>query len=318
MTIGQTTTQLSTVIEHSLRRAGVPPEAQTPEIVDTAKNNLFFILANFTNKGMTYWAIDEALLTISEGATRNALPSGTTDVLNANYRRNTVLATSLDTTVATSISRDFGSVSTVVMFKLNSTFVGTITIATNSGSGYTTHSTITHDGSSKWYVLDPTISTRYFRLSVASGTFTVTELVTVSAYADVPMYRMNRDQYSTLPNKHTKSHPLQFLFDRKVAPDMVLWPSPSVDAITNCIQIYRNHQIADVGSLTSSLEIPNRWYEATIWGLAQNMSVELPGTPPDRIQLCIMMADKTLNEAQMEERDNSPISFTPNIGVYTV
>jgi hypothetical protein len=28
------------------------------------------------------------------------------------------------------------------------------------------------------------------------------------------------------------------------------------------------------------------------------------------------MADKTLNEAQTEERDNSPISFTPNIGVY--
>lgn len=317
MTIGQTVIQLSTVVEHALRRAGVPPEVQTPEIIDMAKNNLFFILTNFANKGMTYWCIDDQLLTLTEGLTRNSLPAGTVDILNANYRRNTVVETLLDTAAATSLIRDFGVTSTVTMIKLNSSFVGNVTIATNNGISYVDHSTIAHDGTSKWYVIDPTISTRYLKLYIATGTLTVTELVTVSSYTDVQMYRMNRDQYTTLPNKHTKNTPLQFLFDRQVSPEMVLWPSPSATSKTDCIQIYRNHQIADVGSLTSSLEIPSRWYEATIWGLSQNVAIELPGTPPDRIQLCIAMADKTLNEAQVEERDNSPISFSPNIGVYT-
>ena len=317
MTIGQTLIQLSTVVEHALRRAGVPAEAQTPEIIDTAKNNLFFILTNFANKGMTYWCIDDQLLTITEGLTRNRLPDGTVDVLNTNYRRNTVVETSLDTADSTSLIRDFGETATVTMIKLDSSFVGNVTIAVDEGAGYYDHSVITHNGTSKWYVIDPTISAQYIKLYIATGTLTVTELVTVSSYTDVPMYRMNRDQYATLPNKHVKDHPLQFMFDRQVSPEMVLWPSPSAAAETNCIQIYRNHQIADVGSLTESLEIPNRWYEATIWGLAQNMAVELPGTKPDRIQLCMTMADKSLNEAQVEERDNSPISFSPNIGVYT-
>lgn len=316
MTIGQTSIQLSTVVEHALRRAGIPPEAQTPEIVTTAKNNLFFILTNFANRGMTYWCVDEEFLTLSEGATRNSLPDGTVDILNANYRHNVVVETSLDTTATSSLIRDFGAVSTVVMIKINSAFIGDITVATDGGTGYVDHSVITHDGSSKWYVIDPTISTQYLKLYISSGTLTITELVTVSAYTDVPMYRMNRDQYATLPNKHTKSDPLQFLFDRQVSPEIVLWPSPSAAAETNCVQFYRNHQIADVGSLTSSLGIPNRWYEATVWGLAQNLAMELPGVQIERAQLCMSMAEKTLNEVQIEERDNSPISFTPNIGVY--
>jgi len=319
MTIGQTSIKLSTILEHALRRVGIPAEAQTPEIVDTAKNNLFFILTNYANKGMNYWCVEQQFLTLVQGQLRNTLPDGTTDILNANYRKlTTTTGTVADATTSTSIIRQFSAATKTLMFKLDSSFSGTVIIATSTaGVSYTTHSTITHDGTSKWYSVDPTIEDVYLKLSVASGTFTVTELVTVSAYTDIPLYRSNRDNYSNLPNKQTQDHPLQFWLDRQVSPVMVLWPAPSSASTDNCIQYYRSHQISDIGALTAELDLPVRWYEATIWGLAQNLAFELPGVSPERVTLCSNMAMQTLNDAQCEERDNSPISLSPNIGVYT-
>jgi hypothetical protein len=316
MTIGQTNIKLSTVLEHALRRAGIPPEAQTPEIVSTAKTNLFFILNNFSNRGMTYWCVNEEFLTLTEGGVRNEMPAGTIDILNANYRKMTTIS-GTDTLAATSMTRVFAETTTIQMFKIAVPFVGTITVSTSDDDvTYTTRSTHTHDGTTKWYAVDPAVSALYFRISVSAGSFVPTELVTVSGYIDVPMFRMNRDQYAMMTNKHTKDNPLQYWFDRQISPAMMLWPAPSSAATANCVHVFRNHQIADVGSLTSSVEIPNRWHEATVWALAQNMAVELPNTPPDRIRMCIDMAEKSLNEVQIEERDNSVIEFTPNIGVY--
>jgi len=316
MTIGQTSVKLDTIIEHALRRAGISAESQTPSIIDTAKNNLFFILTNFANKGMTYWCVDEQLLTINEGRPSISMPTGTIDVYNANYRRMTTTA-GTDVSSATAIVRQFDEETSTVMFQFNSSYVGTITIATSDDDvTYTDHSTFTHDGTNKWYTVDDLLSTTYLKFYSVDA-ITVTSLVTVSGYTDLPMYRMNRDQYASMPNKSSKGDPLQYWFDRQVTPTMNLWPAPNNASTANCIQLYRNHQIADVGTLDEELEIPNRWLEATIWGLAENLAFEIPGVQAERANMCMQKAASTLNDAQTEERDNSPIQWGVNIGVYT-
>jgi hypothetical protein len=73
----------------------------------------------------------------------------------------------------------------------------------------------------------------------------------------------------------------------------------------------------DVGSLTDELEIPQRWYEATVMMLSHRMSLELPGVQMDRVGYLEKMAAQYLMEAEQEERDKSPIYFAPNISVYT-
>jgi hypothetical protein len=47
------------------------------------------------------------------------------------------------------------------------------------------------------------------------------------------------------------------------------------------------------------------------------MSLELPQVGMDRVQYLEAQADKYLNLAEAEERDKSPIYFSPAIGVYT-
>jgi hypothetical protein len=81
--------------------------------------------------------------------------------------------------------------------------------------------------------------------------------------------------------------------------------------------VWYQRQIMDVGALTDQLEIPQRWYEATLMMLSHRMSLELPQVAMDRVGYLEKMAEKYLYEAEQEERDKSPIYFAPNISVYT-
>jgi hypothetical protein len=65
------------------------------------------------------------------------------------------------------------------------------------------------------------------------------------------------------------------------------------------------------------LQIPQRWYLAVVNMLAHQMSMELPQVDMARIQYLEAQSEKTLALAEAEERDRSPIYFSPNIGVYT-
>ena len=69
--------------------------------------------------------------------------------------------------------------------------------------------------------------------------------------------------------------------------------------------------------LSGQIEIPQRWYLAIQNMLAHQMAMELPNVAPERIAYCELQAEKYFNMAEQEERDKSPIYFSPNISVYT-
>ena len=73
----------------------------------------------------------------------------------------------------------------------------------------------------------------------------------------------------------------------------------------------------DVGTLVQELEVPQRWYEAIVSGLASKMALELIEVNPDIIPMLDQKAASALAIAQSEERDNSPTYLTPNISMYT-
>jgi hypothetical protein len=131
------------------------------------------------------------------------------------------------------------------------------------------------------------------------------------------MSRLNRDDYTNLPNKNfTANQPFQYWFDRTIPePTIFLWPTPN-DAFVQ-MTVWYSRQIMDVGALTNELEIPQRWYEAVVMNLAHRLSLELPQVPMDRVVYLEKMAAQYLNEAEQEERDKSPIYYAPNISVYT-
>jgi hypothetical protein len=169
-----------------------------------------------------------------------------------------------------------------------------------------------------WYDIETGQNCQYYRMRATNGgTLVVRELFFGNNSTEITMARLNRDDYTNLPNKNfTANQPFQFWLTRTLPlSQMNLWPVPS-DSFVQVV-VWYSRQVMDVGALTDELEIPQRWYMAILNMLAHQMALELPAIDPSRIQYLAALAEKSFNLAEQEERDKSPIYFAPNIAVYS-
>jgi hypothetical protein len=169
-----------------------------------------------------------------------------------------------------------------------------------------------------WTDIDNGQNVGFYRIRAYNGTtLSLRELYFGNNSTEITMSRLNRDDYTNLPNKNfTANQPFQFWFNRTIPQSQIwLWPTPQ-NAFYQ-MTVWYSRQIMDVGDLYGELEIPQRWYMAVVSMLAHQMSQELPGVDLNRVQYLEGQAAKYLSMAEEEERDKSPIYFAPNIGVYT-
>ena len=351
-TVGTTVIDVQTLIDHGARRCGKLAEELTSEQVLASKNSLFFLLSNLINIGIQYWAIEKKVFGLQADKYVYDLPLGGVDVLNALYRRmNRPTPNSLGgyassaggtvgnafdsetTTICTQTSAN-GSIS-VDYGTDNEVYVGSIGVLPGTSGSFnvvfeystdgSTWSTLYSPGATTWvdnewlwYDITAGQTVQYYRMRETGGnTLSVRELYFGNNSTEITMARLNRDDYTNLPNKNfTANQPFQFWFDRTIPQASIyLWPVPSDPFVQ--MTVWYSRQIQDVGALSGELEIPQRWFEATVMMLAHRMSLELPGVDLNRIQYLEGQADKYLNIVEQEERDKSPIYFAPNISVYT-
>lgn len=135
---------------------------------------------------------------------------------------------------------------------------------------------------------------------------------------EITIARINRDDYINLPNKTFQGRPLQYWYDRqRDIPIMTLWPSPNLAASMNQITIWRKRYIMDIGGVNDVLDIPQRWFDAVVYNLALSLAEVRPEVDPSIIPMVGQRANSSLLTAMQEERDNSPIYWTPNLRGYT-
>ena len=346
-TVGQTVISVQNLIDHGARRAGKLAEELTVEQVNAAKDSLFYLLSNLANRGIQYWCIDKTVIGLTPDKYIYELPVGTVDVLNSNFRTvfdNTTGGYSSSGVAANAFDQQYTNICQlanntgvigIANGPNNGIYVGTVGILPAVSGSVTLHietsvdgvlwTTLYSPGATTWvagtwiyYDLDPSATNPYWRIRQSSGiNMGVYQVVFGSNATEIPLARMNRDDYTNLPNKNfTNNRPLQFWFDRTIPrPAMYLWPSPNTYAPQ--LVVWRHRQIQDVGSLSGELEIPQRWYLAIQNMLAHQMAMELPMIDAARITYCEQQADKYWQMAEQEERDKSPIYFAPNISYYT-
>jgi hypothetical protein len=351
-TIGETVINVQTLIDHGARRCGKLAEELTSEQQLSARQSLFFLLSHLGNKGINYWAINKKVFGLKADQYIYTMPLGCIDVLNVLYRtmnRPTgsytssaggVVANVYDNNVDTWCQQTSANGNISIYYGTdNPIYAGSIGILPYiAGGGSATWSIIFEysvDGTTwntlddlgqivvtdnqwVWTDIDPGQSVMYYRVRAYSGTtLALREFYVGNNSREIQMSRLNRDDYTNLPNKNfTANQPYQFWFDRTIPqPTVYLWPTPSDPFIQ--MTVWYQRQIMDVGALTDELEIPQRWYEAVQFMLAHRMSLELPQVAMDRVGYLEKMAEKYLFEAEQEERDKSPIYWAPNISVYT-
>lgn len=315
-TIGQTTISTSKVLEHALRRAGVKTSSQTPETVSIASECLYLLLSHFANKGINLWCIDKKFLGYAVGQKNYTLPVGTNDILNVLHATPTVVA---DTTLQGNVL-SFATPNTLVRIGVRFSVlpVADAVISTSpDGVVFTDRCAInvtetTELGRLYWFELDPSVLCQ--QVSVTGGT--VSEIVCATSVSEIPVPPLSRDTYSSYPDKEKQSSVITgYLFNKNLNTSVTVWPVPSDGYRHMTVWVHR--QIQDVGRLTQTLAIPQRWFEATIIHLAIRLVLELPEADSQRITILQQLASEFTLEAANEETDSAPIYIQPNISAYT-
>lgn len=351
-TVGETVVTVQALIDEGARRSGKLASELSAEQIISAKQSLFMVLSNLINLGIQYFALEKQVIGLLANQQQYTLPVGANDVLNALYRymqRPTGIYTSsdgqnpanaFDQNTSTWFQQNTPNGNILVDYGLNNPqYIGSIGFmpyiagggsgswsfayqASPDGVNWQTIGTYTNqtvvDGEWLWLDIDPGANTEFYRVQAFNGTtLGVREFFLGTFSTEITMSRLNRDDYTNLPNKNfTANDPYQYWFDRTIpVPTLYMWPVPST-SFTQAT-VWYSRQIQDVGQLSGKLAVPDRWLLAIQTMLAHQMAQSIPGVDLQRILYLEKQAEKYFGQAELEERDRSPIYFAPNIAPYS-
>lgn len=344
--ISQQTFPVYKIVEMAYRRCGIPSDAITDEMAQIGRDHLFLMFSSWANEGTNLWCIEKTIVGVYPGQTQYTLPVGTVDVLNSTVRvfdrPSGGLETSSDGgTVSYAFDGDVDTSCTQTAPDGNISYdaiddllvqcvgfmpgaTGTLAPVVEASLDGTSWETRADFGSGTytdrdWYWLDLTNTrpARFWRLrETGGGTLDIREFVICTNVSEIPTTRLNKDDYINLPVKNIESKPLQYWFDRqRDQPVVYVWPVP--DNTYYQLVFWRYRHIMDPGTAQNEVDVPQRWIDAVVKGLAARVILEAPKADMNRIQFLVDDAQKAFLLANNEERDASPIYFSPNISVYT-
>jgi hypothetical protein len=313
------------------------------EMASIARDNLFLMQSAWATLGVNLWCVEKIVMPVYPNQPTVTLPVGTLTVLNAMYRTLSRLdgavssaggtasyATDGDTTTiltqtapAGNVSVDAGGdtvVSTVGYLPGTTSTLQLVWEYSTDNSTWTTLLAVASanytNGEWTWWDIAAPVSARYYRLRAVAGTIVAREIVFGHSAYEITMADLNQDQYVAMPNKQMTGQPLQFWLDRqRDQPVMYLWPVPSNTFAQ--IVVWRHRYIQDVGTAQNDLDVPQRWLDAVVTGLAARMAMELPGIPDSRIGMLESRAAMALQAVSDAESGTGPMQLVSNITVYT-
>ena len=136
---------------------------------------------------------------------------------------------------------------------------------------------------------------------------------------DINISRISVDTYSTIPNKNAQGRPIQVWINRQSGatepgtgvayPQINVWPAPEQSNYYTFVY-WRLRRIQDVGSGTTTQDIPFRFLPCMVAGLAYHLSKKVPGAL-ERSQMLKMEYEELWQQAADEDREKAPLRIAP-------
>lgn len=134
-----------------------------------------------------------------------------------------------------------------------------------------------------------------------------------STQIDTYLYALSRTEYASLSEKQSQAKPSQYWYDRLISPTITMYPTPDGNGPYQ-LSYYRFRQIQDsVLSGAQQPEVPVRWLDALIAGLAHRMARIYA---PQLEQIRKADADEAWNIAAAQDTENVPLNIIPGLGGY--
>ena len=319
--IGGTTTNALKVVDHAFRRCRLPAQAITAEMQSYALESLRFMLNELANIKTPSWCIEKLILPMYQNQPLVTLPTGTVEILNLNYRVLQLLS-GASVTTSTSYTVNFTTQTTVdtVGIKWSAAAVPVTFQVSTNGSVWTTvgsSSAAAAAGEITWTDISGALPYNYFRIT-ATSPLSFSAITLGNLPQEIPLGQLNRDSYVNQSNKVFPGRPSNYYFQRDLPePIAYLWPAPFSAAEAAQLILWRHRQIMDTENLQQQVEMPDRWQEAIINGLAARMAAETPVVDAQLIPILEQKAAMSQQRAWDGDNDGSPIQINPGIGAYT-
>lgn len=321
-TIGLTTFSTNKVIDTAFRRCRIPMPAVTGEMLMYAQDALHLLLSSMANPKPPSWCIEKQLYAMSENAPQVLLDVGTVEVLNVNYRTTTPV-TGTETVASTTRTTVFSTATqvTTVGIDWSGAPPATLTFQTSAdGVTWTTVATFapTNGGGVRtWHDVPAPLAALRFRIA-GSTTLNISSTILSNTPSEIPLGPLNRDTYAAQTNKVFPGRPNSFWFQRTEPQQVInLWPAPNSAAASAQLVVWRHRHIMDVGPVAGNIEVPKRWMEAIIDGLADRLGAETPSVDIQLLPVLAQRAANSMKAAWEGDNDGSPTFYQPNIAPYT-
>ena len=133
----------------------------------------------------------------------------------------------------------------------------------------------------------------------------------VSTQTDLTITRISVSTYSSIPNKLQQARPIQIWINRQAAaPQFTVWPTPD-NSQTYTFVYWRLRRIQDAGAGgTYTQDIPFRFLNALVAGLAYYLSMKIPGAI-ERMPALEAQYREAWDLASSEDREKAAIRLTP-------
>lgn len=350
-TISTTVITIGDVIDRAFGRCKLAPQQITDEYLLIAQQMLYLHLSTLANEGIPLWCKQKQIYPIYDSQQDVPLNTDVIDLLSVNLRTSTRLATgtmtaspggiaanAFDGSLATSctLTGPAGNITLQLAAPVQVLIYGFMPNVTgvwnyswqgsNDGINWATLGTVVGQsvvaGQWVWQDLEsvPEAGYTYYQiLADAVTTLDIRELVFETAPSEVPIAKINMDDYANLPDKFFPGRPVQGWYNKSLPqPTFTMWPAPQLQFTFNQIVMYVSRYVQDVGPLlTNSIEVPQRWLLAIITELSRNLAMEIPEVKPEVLAFLGTEADIQLKRAWASESDGAPTYFQPHISNYT-
>jgi hypothetical protein len=143
---------------------------------------------------------------------------------------------------------------------------------------------------------------------------------------DLNITRISVSTYSTIPNKLAQGRPIQVWINRRSGqttdllgatpkyPQINVWPAPDQGTALNPYYVFyywRLKRIYDAGTGTNVIDIPFRFQNCLVAGLAYMIAVKKAEVDPMRIQALKLMYDEAWDLAAGEDREKAADRLVP-------
>ena len=288
---------LSEVIEDAFERAG--SELRSGYDMRTARRSLNIMFADWANRGINMWTIEQGSFTLTQGLNTYALPVDTVDLLEHVIRTN---ANSTANQADLTITRISVSTYATIPNKIQQARPIQIWIqrynAQSSPTGLTLNGGIT--------ATDTTITLNSTVGLPASGFIKIdSETINYSYISGNTLNNCFRAQNNSTAAVHTTGTAVYW----EQLPAVTVWPTPD-GSQPYTLAYWRLRRTQDAGGGVNIMDVPFRFVPCMAAGLSYYLAGKIP-SGYERLPMLKAQYDEAWQNAADEDREKAAVRFVP-------